>query len=181
MKIDPDTGLLDNARQVRSPNCDKRPAGSTIDLIVIHSISLPPGEFGGQRIESFFTNTLNPDEHPYFNEIIDLHVSSHFLLNRTGEICQFVPVSQRAWHAGESCFDGRTSCNDFSVGIELEGTDDQPYEDIQYDTLAGLIKALVEQYPAIKHDHIVGHSDIAPDRKTDPGPAFDWERLRSLV
>lgn len=180
MRIDLSTGLLDAARQALSPNCDARPAGSDIDLLVIHNISLPPGEFGGPHIESLFMNTLDPETHPYFAEICGMKVSAHLLIRRTGEIVQFVPLHLRAWHAGESCFEERTRCNDFSIGIELEGSDDQPYEAQQYAALAEVARTLIAAYPRITPERIVGHSDIAPGRKTDPGPGFDWARLRGL-
>jgi AmpD protein len=164
-----------------SPNCDERPAGGEIDLLVVHGISLPPGEYGGRHIEALFTNCLNPDEHPYFNEIKELRVSAHILICRDGQIVQFVPFDQRAWHAGESCFEGRECCNDFSIGVELEGCDDESYEEIQYQRLAELAQALMAGYPLITPERIVGHSDIAPGRKTDPGPGFDWAHFRALL
>lgn len=174
-------GWLEGVRRAASPNCDERPPGTVIDLLVIHGISLPPGEFGGPHIEALFTNTLDPAAHPYFAEACAAPVSSHVLIRRSGEMIQFVPFDQRAWHAGASCFEQRTRCNDFSVGVELEGADDQPYEDAQYQTLAELTRALMRRYPAITPARIVGHSDIAPQRKTDPGPHFDWPRLRALL
>ena len=173
--IDLTTGLVTSARQVYSPNYNQRPAGSAIELIVIHNISLPPGEFGGGWIEALFTNRLPPAVHPYFQTIAALQVSAHLLLERSGAIVQFVPFSLRAWHAGVSCYQGRNNCNDFSIGIELEGTDNTPYTEAQYQQLGRLIPALQQVYPQIKH--ITGHCDIAPGRKTDPGPAFDWSRL----
>ena len=147
------------------------------ELVVVHGISLPPGNYGGPEIEALFTNTLNPDGHPYFAEIAGLEVSAHFLIRRTGEVVQFVSTDARAWHAGVSCWQGREQCNDFSIGIELEGCDDEAYADPQYDTLNQLVRCLRNQYPGIQHDAIVGHSDIAPGRKTDPGPAFEWSRV----
>ena len=170
-------GLLSPAIQVHSPNYDDRPDSEDIQLLVIHGISLPPGEFGGGYIEQLFTNSLNPDEHPYFLEIKDLKVSSHLLINRDGIITQFVPFQKRAWHAGESCHKDRQCCNDFSIGIELEGTDEQPYTDEQYETLNKIISVLQDSYPALTRDNIVGHCHIAPQRKTDPGPAFVWSRI----
>ena len=146
-------------------------------MIVIHGISLPPGDYGGPHIESLFTNTLDWNEHPYFLEIRGLEVSSHLLIRRDGEIVQFVPFGRRAWHAGASSFRGRECCNDFSIGIELEGTDDEPYTDRQYDELSAVIRAIMAAYPGISARRIAGHCDIAPGRKTDPGPAFDWLRL----
>ena len=170
-------GWLSGARQVRSPNCNPRPSGAAPELIVVHGISLPPGQYGGPEIEALFTNTLDPTAHPYFREIAGLEVSAHFLISRTGEILQFVSTEARAWHAGVSCWEGREQCNDFSIGIELEGSDDEAYTDPQYNALNQLVRCVRNQYPGIRHDAIVGHSDISPGRKTDPGPAFDWSRL----
>lgn len=181
MKIDIATGLLDAARQVQCPNFDDRPDEQDIDLIVVHGISLPPGEYGGPWIDALFTNCLNPEEHPYFREIHQLEVSSHLLIRRSGEVVQYVPFHKRAWHAGKSEYQSRQRCNDFSIGIELEGTDDQPYEDAQYEQLAGIINVLCEAYPRLTPERVAGHCDIAPGRKTDPGDAFDWPRLRQLV
>ena len=172
------SGLVAGIRFVPSPNCDPRPAGASIHLLVIHNISLPPGEFGGPGIIELFTNQLNPAQHPYYGEIAHLKVSAHFLVRRDGELIQFVPCSARAWHAGESSWHGRNRCNDYSIGIELEGADDQPFSDVQYDRLGCLTRALQAAYPGIA---IAGHSDIAPGRKTDPGPCFDWTRLRELL
>ncbi len=176
MRIDTDTGLLEGARQVGSPNCDERPAGVPVSLLVIHNISLPPGEFGGHWIDALFTNTLDPAAHPYFRTIAGQRVSAHLLIRRDGEVVQYVPFHRRAWHAGRSCFRGRECCNDFSIGIELEGCDELPYEAVQYERLIALTRSLMACYPAIGPERIVGHSDIAPGRKSDPGPAFDWER-----
>lgn len=181
MKIDVKSGLLIEARQVLSPNCDSRPDESDISLMVIHGISLPPGKFGGDYIDQLFCNQLNPNDHPYFEEISGLKVSSHFLIRRDGEIVQYVPLNKRAWHAGVSCFEERECCNDFSIGIELEGEDEMPYTDIQYQVLSELIQSLIATYPALNEKTIAGHSDIAPGRKTDPGLAFDWEKLRQLL
>lgn len=181
LQIDAATGLLSGVRQVLSTHFDERPAGAGIELIVVHGISLPPGEFGGAWIDRLFTGCLPADAHPYFREIAGLRVSSHALIRRTGEIVQYVPFPRRAWHAGASQFQGRSNCNDFSVGIELEGTDDRPYTDAQYESLAALIDALLAAYPSLSRDRIAGHSDIAPGRKSDPGPAFDWARLRALM
>lgn len=150
-----------------------------MDLIVIHAISLPPGEYGGDWIEAFFTNRLDPHAHPYFEQIEDLRVSTHLLVRRNGEVVQFVAFGDRAWHAGVSCYGTRENCNDFSVGIELEGSDDTPYSDEQYRSLSDVIHTLMATYPTLTSESIVGHCDIAPERKTDPGPFFDWERLRS--
>lgn len=147
------------------------------DLVVVHGISLPPGQYGGPEIEALFTNTLDAAAHPYFSEISHLEVSAHFLIRRAGEVVQFVSTDERAWHAGASSWKGREQCNDFSIGIELEGCDKEAYTDPQYGALNKLLGALTKQYPDIRHDAIVGHSDIAPGRKTDPGPAFDWSRL----
>lgn len=171
-------GYANLARRIPSPNCDERPPGAAVTLAVIHGISLPPGEFGGDAIARFFTNRLDPAAHPFYASIAHLHVSAHFLLRRDGRLLQFVSCNERAWHAGVSRFRGRTHCNDFSIGVELEGADDVCYETAQYTMLARLLKALARRYPI---QHVVGHSDIAPDRKTDPGPAFDWARLRRLT
>jgi AmpD protein len=181
MMVDRDKGLLKQALYLPSPHCDARPDGMPIDLVVIHGISLPPGEFGGDVVERFFTGTLDMTSHPAFAEIAHLRVSAHLFIKRNGDIIQFVPFLARAWHAGQSSFDGRTQCNDFSIGIELEGTDTTPYEPIQYDQLASVLDALQEAYPAILPDRIVGHSDIAPQRKTDPGPSFDWAYLKGKL
>jgi AmpD protein len=176
--IDIETGLIEGARQVASPNCDDRPQGVGPELLVIHGISLPPGEFGGPWIDRLFTNSLPKDVHPYFIEVADLKVSSHLLIRRQGELVQYVPLNKRAWHAGQSCFQGRECCNDFSIGIELEGSDELAYTEIQYAKLNQLVAVLLSTYPSLSADRIVGHSDIAPGRKTDPGEAFDWQRLR---
>jgi AmpD protein len=165
-------------RIVDSPNQDERPPGVAVTLVVLHSISLPPGEYGGGHIERLFTNRLDPAAHPYFREVHALRVSSHFLVRRDGEVVQFVPVARRAWHAGASAWRGRSACNDFSVGIELEGTDDSPFEDAQYRELAQLIARLAASLPL---EAIAAHSDIAPGRKTDPGPCFDWPRLLAAL
>jgi len=175
--VDADTGLIEPARQCRSPNRDARPPGQEPRLIVLHGISLPPGHFGGPEIEQLFTNTLDWDAHPYFDAIRGLEVSTHLLVRRDGTLVQFVPFTERAWHAGESCFRRHPRCNDYSIGIELEGKDDVPYEDAQYAILAAVIAALLRAYPALSAREIAAHSDIAPGRKTDPGPAFDWLRL----
>lgn len=174
-------GLLQGAPFKRSPHHDSRPKPLNIDLIVIHGISLPPGQFDQNMIEHFFCGHLDPALHPYFATITHLKVSPHLLISRRGEITQFVPFLQRAWHAGTSAFQGREHCNDFSIGIELEGADHIPYEKTQYETLASIIQVLMKTYPDIKPERIVGHSDIAPLRKTDPGPAFDWTYLKSLI
>jgi len=173
----PDSGLLRPAEFIPSPNRDARPPGVAPELIVIHGISLPPGEFGNESITALFTNTLDFDAHPYFGRIRGLEVSAHLLVRRDGHVVQYVPFTERAWHAGESCFRGAQRCNDYSIGIELEGEDDTPYDDRQYPVLAAVIHALCEAYPGISAREVAGHSDIAPGRKTDPGPAFDWLRL----
>jgi AmpD protein len=175
--VDADTGLIEPARRCLSPNRDARPPGEEPRLIVLHGISLPPGQFGGEHIERLFTNTLDWDAHPYFTEIRGLEVSAHLLVRRDGSLAQFVPFTERAWHAGESCFRRRARCNDYSIGIELEGEDDMPYDDAQYAVLTPVLAALLQTYPAISAREIAAHSDIAPGRKTDPGPAFDWLRL----
>ena len=177
LRID-STGIAVGARQVPSPNCDERPDDTEITLLVVHNISLPPGAFGGDDVLRLFTNRLDCSAHPAYESLRALRVSAHFLVRRTGELVQFVPCGRRAWHAGESAWRGRSRCNDFSIGVELEGTDTSSYTDLQYDRLARLAIALQRRYPIAD---IVGHSDIAPARKTDPGPAFDWPRLRALV
>jgi len=179
--LEPGNGLLRGARQLPSPNCDDRPGGVAPELVVIHGISLPPGKFGGPHIDHLFTNVLDPAGHDYFRDIAGLKVSSHFLIRRTGEVVQYVPLHRRAWHAGKSSYRGRHQCNDFSVGIELEGTDDQPYSSAQYRRLATVIRVLRRGVPSLVAAPIVGHSDVAPGRKTDPGPAFDWQRLHGLL
>ena len=175
--IGPD-GRANAAAQIASPNCDERPDDTAISLIVVHGISLPPREFGGDGIEQLFTNRLDPEAHPYYATIASLRVSSHFLIRRDGALLQFVPCGRRAWHAGESAWRGRLHCNDFSVGVELEGADDVRYTAKQYRMLATLSRALRDRYPIAD---IAGHSDIAPGRKTDPGSAFDWPRLRREI
>ena len=169
---------LPRARRVASPNCDERPAGAEISLLVIHNISLPPGEFGGAGVIDLFLNRLDHTAHPYYAGLRGLHVSSHFFVRRDGELIQFVACDRRAWHAGSSQWRGRQRCNDFSIGIELEGTDALPYADIQYLELARLTSEIASRYSI---QDIAGHSDIAPGRKTDPGPCFDWVRYRSLI
>ena len=175
--VDARTGLIDPATRCASPNSDPRPDGCAPEMIVLHGISLPPGEFGGPEIEQLFTNRLDWDAHPYFGEIRGLEVSSHLLIRRDGELVQFVPFTERAWHAGESSFRGRNRCNDHAIGIELEGEDETPYADAQYDTLQCVVAAILEAYPAITAREIAGHCDVSPGRKNDPGPAFDWLRL----
>jgi N-acetyl-anhydromuramoyl-L-alanine amidase len=180
-RIDAATGLVAGARQVLSPHFDERPAGMAPELLVVHGISLPPGEFGGPWIDRLFTGTLPAGAHPYFREIDGQRVSAHALIRRDGEIVQYVPFGARAWHAGQSEYRGRAACNDFSIGVELEGTDDTPYTDAQYHELAALAAALLSTYATLSERGIVGHSDIAPGRKTDPGAAFDWPRFRALL
>ena len=167
--------------QIASPNFDARPPGVEAELIVVHGISLPPGEFGGPWIDRLFTNSLPLETHPYFAEVGSLRVSSHLLIKRNGAVTQYVKFHDRAWHAGESAFKGRKACNDFSIGIELEGTDTLAYDAAQYHALAEAIASLCTAYPRLCNDRVVGHSDIAPGRKTDPGPAFDWSHARVLI
>ena len=176
-----DQGWLSTATALASPNADPRPDKSDISLLVIHNISLPPGQFGGGHVAELFTNTLDPNTHPYFAEIANLKVSAHLLIDREGVVIQFVPFDQRAWHAGVSAFAGRPACNDFSIGIELEGTDTDPYTHLQYECLVKITQCLIAEYPALSSERVAGHSDIAPDRKTDPGPAFDWARFKALI
>jgi len=177
MRVDA-AGCVDAARYVASPNFDERPSGEAITLLVIHNISLPPGEFGGDGIERLFTNTLDSTAHPYYRTLAGVRVSAHFLIRRAGELLQFVSCAKRAWHAGDSAWRGRSRCNDFSIGIELEGADDLPYTEPQYQALAALARALRSAYPIAD---VAGHCDIAPERKTDPGPSFDWSRFRSSI
>ncbi len=179
--LDTETALIVEARQVQSPNCDDRPAGCSPSLIVVHGISLPPGDFGGPWIDQFFSNDLDISAHSYFEEIADTCVSAHFLVRRDGALVQYVPVNRRAWHAGESNYAGRASCNDFSIGIELEGEDETPYEEAQYHCLADLIATLRAGIASMADAEIVAHSDISPGRKTDPGIAFDWQALEVLL
>jgi AmpD protein len=181
MKIDSATGLLTGARQVLSPHCDARPAGMAPELLVVHGISLPPGEFGGPWIDRLFTGTLPAEAHPYFAEIEGLRASAHALIRRGGQIVQYVPFGARAWHAGKSAYQGREGCNDFSIGVELEGADGTPYTDAQYEALTALTAALLATYALLSADVITGHSDVAPGRKTDPWPVFDWNRFRVLL
>jgi AmpD protein len=181
MSISFPVGWLSDVRRLPSPNCDPRPLGLEPELIVIHGISLPPGRYGGPWIDRLFTNTLPAEADPYFATIQDLRVSSHVLISRDGTLTQYVPFSMRAWHAGASNWCGREACNDYSIGIELEGTDDEPYDDRQYPVLAALIAVLQRAYPALASGAVAGHSDVAPGRKTDPGPGFDWKRLERRV
>ena len=177
IEIDSDPGLVAPARQCESPNQDARPDGVETSLVVLHCISLPPGKFGGDEIEQLFCNCLDWDGHPYFAAIRGMEVSAHLLVRRDGELLQFVPFSARAWHAGASCFQGRSTCNDYSIGIELEGVDNVPYDERQYDVLIPLLATMLRTYSNLSARRIAAHSDIAPGRKTDPGPAFDWLRL----
>ncbi|HYW05268.1 MAG TPA: 1,6-anhydro-N-acetylmuramyl-L-alanine amidase AmpD [Gammaproteobacteria bacterium] len=172
---------MPGARWCPSPHRDARPDPLDISLVVVHGISLPPGEFGGDWIDALFTGTLPADAHPYFARIAGMRVSSHVLIRRDGECVQYVPFHERAWHAGVSSFEGRPDCNDYSIGIELEGTDEDPYETVQYRRLAALCAALMRVYPAVTPDRVAGHCHVAPGRKTDPGPAFEWNRLRRLI
>ncbi|BES71841.1 1,6-anhydro-N-acetylmuramyl-L-alanine amidase AmpD [Marinobacter nanhaiticus D15-8W] len=169
-----EAGWLEGARHCPSPNFGVRPNDASISLLVVHNISLPPGQFGGDAIERFFCNRLDAEEHPYFQQICEMKVSAHALVRRDGECVQFVSFLDRAWHAGRSSFQGEEECNDFSIGIELEGADDIPYEPEQYLTLARIARALMQRWPRISQERMTGHSDIAPGRKTDPGPAFSW-------
>ena len=181
MQINPATHLIDEADYIPSPNMDNRPEGADINLLVIHSISLPPGEYGGDYIAQLFTNSLQANAHPYFQQIHQLEVSAHVLIKRDGSLIQFVPFNKRAWHAGKSCYQGNECCNDFSIGIELEGTDTDPFESKQYESLVELVKCLCRHYPSITTQRIAGHSDIAPGRKTDPGSGFDWDKVSALL
>ena len=171
-------GWYGAARRIASPNFGPRPAAACIDLVVVHSISLPPGQYGGDEVTQLFTNALDFDAHPYFQSIRGLEVSAHFFIRRQGELIQYVSCDERAWHAGASAYRGRNNCNDDSVGIELEGTDESPFADAQYETLAALCAALGQQYPV---RHVAGHEHIAPGRKRDPGKGFDWLRLQNAM
>lgn len=179
--VDPTSGLIADARFVPSPNCDARPAGARPEVLIIHAISLPPATFGGPGVEQLFCNTLDAAEHPYYAQIKELKVSAHLFVRRGGDLTQFVPLHLRAWHAGQSLCEGRARVNDFSIGIELEGCDDEPFSEHQYEVLQGVVRALMAVYPNITPARIYGHSDIAPGRKTDPGPHFDWARFRSSL
>jgi len=182
LRLDGESGWLRGVRRVASPNRDLRPAGCDVELIVVHNISLPPREFGGPYVDQLFTNRLDPQGHPYFQGIAHRRLSAHCLIARDGSITQYVPLHERAWHAGVSSFRGRERCNDFSVGIELEGADDVPFEDAQYRRLAALVRLLSRRWPLLAEaGRVVGHSDVAPGRKTDPGPAFEWGRLWALL
>lgn len=174
LSYDPCSGLLSPARLCPSPNHDHRPDDTPVSLLVVHGISLPPAQFGGPYIDQLFCNQLRADEHSYFAEIAHLRVSAHALIRRDGELVQYVPLHLRAWHAGQSCFEGRDECNHYAIGVELEGTDHQPYEDAQYRQLAALYCAVLPHFPALNRQRVAAHSDISPGRKTDPGPFFDW-------
>ena len=174
-------GWFRQSRQVRSPNFNDRPENGIIDSIIIHSISLPPATYTGNDIDRFFTNQLDWDTEPFYDEIRGMEVSSHLLIRRSGELVQYVNLYSRAWHAGQSCLEGRENCNDFSIGIELEGTDCTAFEDAQYETLIEVTRALMACFPNISVERIVGHSDVAPGRKTDPGSEFDWLRLKNRL
>ena len=174
-------GILTGIDYRCSPNQDPRPNIEDISGVVIHNISLPPGDFGGGWIDDLFLNKLDPNAHPYFEQIADMRVSAHVLIRRDGEIIQYVPFDQRAWHAGVSCWNGRERCNDFTIGIEMEGCDEQSFEQPQYESLAEVIKCLCLSYAKITSETITGHQHIAPDRKTDPGPYFDWDYLTELL
>lgn len=180
-KVDEQGEWLDSVRKVISPNCDQRPDDVEIDLLVIHSISLPPETFGGAYIDQLFTNTLDLAYHPYFKEIRSLRVSAHVLIDRVGMVTQYVPFIQRAWHAGESIFKGKKNCNDYSIGIELEGCDNQDFTQVQYMMLANISTAIIRFWPKINQQRIIGHCHIAPNRKTDPGPTFNWDAYYSSL
>ncbi|HEY6529675.1 MAG TPA: 1,6-anhydro-N-acetylmuramyl-L-alanine amidase AmpD [Cellvibrionaceae bacterium] len=176
-----EAGIIQPARWVPSPNYSARSDACDISLLIVHNISLPPGEYGGGYVGAFFQNQLDESDHPYFASIAHLQVSAHCFIDRAGAVTQFVNLHQRAWHAGASFFAGRENCNDFSIGIELEGTDDEAYSQRQYETLAQLAACIMAVYPAITPERIVGHSDVAPGRKTDPGDSFDWDYFCSIL
>jgi AmpD protein len=176
-----ETGRISFARWTPSPNFGPRPEGAAISLLVVHNISLPPGQFGGREIEDFFCNQLDHSAHPYFKTIEGVQVSAHLLIRRDGALVQFVSLLDRAWHAGRSCFEGQEECNDFSIGIELEGTDDTPYTTEQYRMLAKVADLIMTAWPDVTANRITGHCDIAPGRKSDPGPAFDWQYFRAAL
>ena len=181
IELDKKKDWIKNIRRVKSPNFDERPADMPVSLIVVHGISLPPKHYGGNYIDQLFTNCLDPEKHPYFREIEHLRVSSHLLINRKGALTQYVPFNKRAWHAGRSEFEGCPECNDYSIGIELEGCDEEPYEEAQYRKLAAVAQRLMAAWPGITRERIKGHSDVSPGRKTDPGPAFDWKYFYNLL
>lgn len=179
--LDSNKQWLNKVRQLPSPNCDERPEGNVVDAVIIHGISLPPNQYDGPYIDRLFTNTLDPIEHPYFAEIQHLRVSSHLLINREGEVTQYVPFDSRAWHAGKSALLGRENCNDFAIGIELEGCDDEDYEPRQYEIVASLVKLLMQNFDGIVKERVVGHCHVSPGRKTDPGEAFKWQHFYALL
>ena len=181
LTLNPMSGLLESIKYLPTTHYDERPQGISIDMIVIHGISLPPGEFGTLDVENFFCGQLDTSLHPTYSSLSNVRVSSHLFIKRSGEMVQFVPFLKRAWHAGQSIFQGRSNCNDFSIGIELEGTDEIPYEKKQYQQLLSVIQLLMRYYPAITPERVVGHVDIAPGRKTDPGPKFDWVWLKTQM
>lgn len=181
MQVDAISGMVQGARFVPSPNCDARPNAGSPEVLIIHAISLPPNEFGGPGVEQLFCNSLNSAEHPYYQQIHGLRVSAHLFIRRDGELVQFVPLHLRAWHAGQSECEGRTRVNDFSIGVELEGCDEVPFADAQYNVLSELTRHLMRAYRDITPARIYGHSDISPGRKTDPGPCFDWQRYRASL
>lgn len=181
LMVDAQSGVCKEAEFIQSPNADQRPDNELPSLIVVHGISLPPNQFGGDAITQLFTNQLNPDDDPYFEKIKDLKVSAHALIRRDGHLVQYVPFHERAWHAGLSEYKGRARCNDFSIGIELEGTDETPYTSAQYQTLSALIKGLWQAYPSLQSQQLAGHCDIAPGRKTDPGAYFQWGALERML
>lgn len=180
MTIDAE-GWLPDAERIESPNRNARPVDRAISLIIIHNISLPPGRFGGPYIKQLFANTLDSAAYPEFAALADLRVSAHLLIDRAGKLTQFVSFADRAWHAGESCFEGCANCNDYAIGIELEGADTTPYTRSQYAVLARVVRALMARYPQITSARVVGHAEVAPGRKSDPGPAFDWPHLLTLI
>lgn len=180
-KVNLQSGLLEPAIYKPSPHCDDRPTGMMIDMVVVHGISLPPGQFGTDAVEAFFCGQLDTASHPAYADIAALRVSSHLFIKREGTVVQFVPFTKRAWHAGESSFEGQTRCNDFSIGVELEGTDDLPYEKVQYQQLGAVVRAVMQAYPKVIPHRVVGHADIAPGRKTDPGHAFNWDYLKGIL
>jgi AmpD protein len=181
MRYDPDTGLIEGIPFIPSPNFDERPQGAAPEVLVVHAISLPPGQFGGEDVERFFCNQLDCATHSFYPEIEGLRVSAHLFIRRNGQVVQFVPLTKRAWHAGESECEGRDDVNSFSIGIELEGCDELPFEDAQYETLAQVAQLLFREFPRINGNRVYGHSEISPGRKTDPGPHFDWQRFRTTT
>lgn len=181
MEFSIENNLLSGVRQVKSPNQSKRPPGTEIDLLIIHSISLPPGKYGTGCIDQLFCNSLEHGAHPFFAELENLKVSSHLLIDRSGDVTQYVPFDKKAWHAGISLFCGKSNCNDFSIGIEVEGTDLEAFTEQQYYSLIAITDLLLIDYPCLNLDRIVGHGDVAPGRKVDPGPQFDWDRYKSAL